>query len=257
MYILVIHDVELPILDATQILAEVLGRSLYDARQTANVASPGPVVVSSYPDEDACQTHAAQLSSQGIPAYMLSDLEVSGANFIARQIELTATELVVYSRAGDELALPYNQVSLLLRGMGVATYQSTTSATERKLSVKKALITGGVLPTKKVTTTQTRSESKRSQFLYVYSNGHVVGLHADEIQYERLGADMKATRMQSFKFVGDELQKRCAQARFDDRLLNRIQQVRLLGPKLAPESFLDLATTILARSLLHSDPKLA
>lgn len=40
-----------------------------------------------------------------------------------------------------------------------------------------------------------------------------------------------------------------AQARYDDRLLQRAGQARMLGPALNPESHLDLACEILARTL--------
>jgi hypothetical protein len=40
---------------------------------------------------------------------------------------------------------------------------------------------------------------------------------------------------------------RCPAAVYDDRLLNRAGQTRLLGPLLTPEANLDLAVEILAR----------
>jgi hypothetical protein len=67
--------------------------------------------------------------------------------------------------------------------------------------------------------------------------------------YDGFGAAMKLSRELNFAYLKSELRRLCPEAVYDDRLLNRLGQVRLLGPALNPESSLDLAFEILARSL--------
>jgi hypothetical protein len=65
--------------------------------------------------------------------------------------------------------------------------------------------------------------------------------------YDGLGAKMNPSREMNFNALVAELRLRCPAAFYDDRLLNRAGQPRLLGPLLRPEANLDLAVEILAR----------
>jgi hypothetical protein len=67
--------------------------------------------------------------------------------------------------------------------------------------------------------------------------------------YDGFGAAMKLSRELNFAYLKSELRRLCPAAGYDDRLLHRLGQVRVLGPALNPESSLDLAFDILARSL--------
>jgi hypothetical protein len=69
------------------------------------------------------------------------------------------------------------------------------------------------------------------------------------MNYDGLGAAMKLTRALNFSHLTNELRRLAPQACYDDRLLKRAGLVRLLGPALSPETDLDLAFEILARSL--------
>jgi len=58
----------------------------------------------------------------------------------------------------------------------------------------------------------------------------------------------------NFAYLASELRRHSPQAVYDDRLLNRVGQVRLLGPVQNPETNLDLAAEILAQSLRSRRP---
>jgi hypothetical protein len=70
--------------------------------------------------------------------------------------------------------------------------------------------------------------------------------------YDGLGAAMKLSRELNFTYLISELRRLSPGAAYDDRLLKRVGQTRLLGPALNPETNLDLAAEILARSLRPS-----
>ena len=69
------------------------------------------------------------------------------------------------------------------------------------------------------------------------------------MSYEGFGAEMKLSRELNFSYLKSELLRLCPGVAHDDRLLSRLCQVRLLGPTLNPETNLDLAFDILARTL--------
>jgi hypothetical protein len=60
---------------------------------------------------------------------------------------------------------------------------------------------------------------------------------------------MQFTRDLNFAQLKKELRRLAPQAVYDDRLLKRAALIRLLGPTLSPETDLDLAFEVLARSL--------
>jgi len=91
---------------------------------------------------------------------------------------------------------------------------------------------------------------KRENILYLYAGERSpVVFSQSGMSYEGFGAAMKLTRELNFTFLKSELRRLSPTAGFDDRLLNRLGQVRLLGPTLNPETNLDLAFEILARNL--------
>ena len=236
------------------VLAECLGLQPYDARQLANLSSPGPTVAGTFPETGAADAALEALSAARLPAFKVTDDQIEGPaqRFLGRRIEFTQQGAVIESRAGDLIQVFYSDVALLVRAVGITDFTSTDVQTSRKLSIGRALVSGGLVMTKKVSTTTTSNETRRSGLLYVHRPGEkTVALHEDELQYDGLGDHMKPTRMLNFKFVCEQLRARCSTAVWDDRLMNRAQQVRLLGPKFPPEQFLDLATTALSRALLN------
>ena len=252
MFALAIHRVELPIEEATKIIAGALRLTLYEARQMAIVASPGPVVAATFLDERTARARADDLSRSGIPALVVGDDDFIGASkrFLVRRFELAQTELVVESRAGQTRTVAYAEIDLLLRGISVTSYPVSEVETSRKPSVGRAMLTGGLVLTKKVETVRKGTASKRSGFLYVHTPGaQPIELNENELQYDGLGAEMKPTGALNFAHLCRELEHRSGNAISDERLLKRVRQVQLLGPKLSPEDFLDVATTLLAMAL--------
>jgi hypothetical protein len=61
---------------------------------------------------------------------------------------------------------------------------------------------------------------------------------------------MKPSGEMNFNYLVAELRQRCPSAFYDDRLLRRAEQVKLLGPLLNPDNHLDLAVEILAKGFV-------
>jgi hypothetical protein len=104
--------------------------------------------------------------------------------------------------------------------------------------------------TKKVESQEEVSTEERDNILNLYSAElPPVVFGQSGMTYDGFGPAMKLTRDLNFSFLKSELRRLCPAAAFDERLSNRLGQVRLLGPTLTPESNLDLAFEILARNL--------
>ena len=248
-FVLALHKVNLPVEVATDAIGRVLGLGAYEARLKANVASPGPVVAATSADEETLEIYAETLSGLGVPAFVVGI--ASGVQpFVARRIAFADGAFVVESRDGGRFEVPFSDVDLCLRGIGMTDFETTHTETSRKLSVGRAVLSGGLLLTKKVETVRSQTTSKRSGFLLVQLGpDEVVALDEEALQYDGLGDDMKATRSLNFGFVCQRIKAECPDALHDEQLINRARQVQILGPKLSPETHLDLLTTLLTRSL--------
>lgn len=247
-FVLVVHRVDIPLEAATDAIGRVLGLGAYEARMKANMGAPGPVVAATSGDRETLEIYAETLSGLGVPAFVLGN--ASGRQpFVARRVGFADGGLVVESRDGGRAQMPYAQAKLLLRGMGLTDFTTIETETTRKLSLGRAVLSSGLLITKKVETVRSQTSSKRSSFMLVYYGQNLIALDEESLQYDGLGDQMKATRSLNFEFVCTGLVRRAPGAIYDDRLKNRARQVQILGPSLSPENNLDLVTEILAHSL--------
>ena len=140
---------------------------------------------------------------------------------------------------------------LLVANCSAGQTQTSYSTTERKFSFGKTLLSGGVPMTKKVTSEEALTSHERDESLCLYSReqGPVLFNRA-ELDYTGLGDAMQMTRDLNFNRLKTVVRDLAPQAGYDDRLLKRAEQVRLLGPSLNPDTDIDLAFEILSRSLL-------
>ena len=106
------------------------------------------------------------------------------------------------------------------------------------------------MTTKSVKVTQQSRTDVREGFIYLYPGKlrPLVFLES-ELLYDSLGPALRPTRAANFAFVLEELRRRRPGAVYDDRLLSKAGQARLLGPMFEPERHLDIAISLLSRSL--------
>jgi hypothetical protein len=104
--------------------------------------------------------------------------------------------------------------------------------------------------TKKIEHKEEVSTEERGKVLYLYAGQRQpVFFSQNGMTYDGFGPAMKMSRELNFAFLTSELRRLSPKAIYDDRLVNRAGQVRVLGPALNPETNLDLASEILARTL--------
>jgi hypothetical protein len=137
--------------------------------------------------------------------------------------------------------------------MGTVSQAETVTVSEQKLNLGATVLTGGIPVMKKVERQEeVRTEVReKSLFLYAGSRPAVV-LRQSGMTYDGLGAAMRPSRELNFAHLTAELRRLAPGAAYDERLLQRAGQVRVLGPGLDPDTHLDLAAEILARCLMIS-----
>ncbi|HEX4998574.1 MAG TPA: hypothetical protein VFY29_10115, partial [Terriglobia bacterium] len=91
---------------------------------------------------------------------------------------------------------------------------------------------------------------ERRKHLYLYAGQHPVFLFSQNVlNYEGLGQARQLSQEANFAYLLGELRRRCSNAVYDDRLLNRQTLAHLIGPGSNPDADLDVAILILSRAL--------
>lgn len=236
--------------ELAQALASALGIMVFEARQ--RLIGGGPAVVASFADPHQAKALAERLMQGGIATLVVDATAVRSRSglFVVRRFELGKRSLFIESGDCRQAEILYNKIDLLLPATRIAGETETRTVTERKFSLGKTILAGGIPLTKKVEHQEETTTEERTRVLYLFADSQLPALfRQDGMTYDGLGAAMKLSRELNFAHLTGELRQLSPAARYDDRLLNRIGQVRLLGPALNPETNLDLAAEILARSL--------
>jgi hypothetical protein len=249
MHVVVIHGWKEETTELVHALSGALGITVFEARQ--RMIGAGPAVVASFADPQQALALAKKLNQNGIATLVVDAAEVRRAGlFIVRRFEFSESLLRIEKGDWQRAEIPYGEIDLLLLGTSIVGYSEKKTVTERKLSVGKTILAGGIPLSKKVKHEEEVTTEQRSKVLYLYAGSRLPAVfRQDGMTYDGLGAAMKVSRELNFTYLISELRRRSPGAVYDDCLRNRIGLVRLLGPALEPETNLDLAVEILAQSL--------
>jgi len=233
-------------------LAQALGITLYEARARIAGTGKGPVIIASFGDKYDADKRAEQLRAAGISPLILSqaEIETDETRTTARTFVLADAELVIGTRTGEEVRMAYSGITLIIRGTRITHTTRTETEKSTKLAPGRAILSGGLMLTKSVKVTSTTSTDVRDGFFHLYgATLPPIAFLESGVLYDSLGPALKPTRTANFLHLLGELRQRCTAALFDDRLLTRPGQIRLLGPLFTPEAHMDIAVSVLARSL--------
>ena len=250
MHVVVIHGWKEETTELIQTLAATLGIMAYEMRQ--RMIGGGPAVVANFADPEKARTMAAKLNQSGVAALTIDVDAVRGnsGRFVVRRFEMKERSLRIEASDGHCAEIAYEDIGLLLPGTRILGQSETKTVTERKFSLGRTILSGGIPLTTKVERQEEVSTEERENILCLYAGERPpVVFSQSGLSYDGLGADMKLSRELNFAYLKSELRRLCPAAGYDDRLLNRLGQVRILGPAQNPETNLDLAFHILARTL--------
>lgn len=236
--------------DIAQAVAAAQGTTVFEARQ--RMIGGGPSVLASFADLQRAQALADSLTQNGVPTLVVDTDQVRNAtgHFAVRRFELGASALSLEAVDGKKEEIEYGEIDLLLPGIRIDTQVETKTVTEKQFSLGRTILTGGIPVTKKVSHQEEVTSEERTKCLYLFAgNRPQVVFRQSGMAYDGLGAAMKMSQELNFNYLTSELRRLASNASYDDRLLNRLGQVRLLGLAQNVAGGLDLAAEILSRSL--------
>jgi len=250
MHVVVIHGWQEETAELVQDLAAALGIMPYEMRQ--RLIGGGPAVVANFADQQSARAMATKLNQGGVETLVVDADAVRGqaGRFIVRRFELKERALHLEANDGQSTDIAYVAIDLLLPGTRIVGQSETKTVTERKFSLGRTILSGGIPLTKTIERQEEVSTETRENILYLYAGERPATVFTQNgLAYDGLGTTMKLSRELNFTYLKSELRRLCPAAGNDDRLLNRLGQVRVLGSALNPETNLDLAFHILALCL--------
>nr|MCH9681452.1 hypothetical protein [Deltaproteobacteria bacterium] len=155
---------------AARALAEALGRTAYECRPIANAPQGGPVVVGCHAEPANAEAMAARVRTAGFETTVVpSTIAAPVRGFVVRSFTIGDAALAVHSTEGHDLALRYEDIEGLVRGSEVTRDSQTQTTSTRKLAVGRAVLTGGLMMTRKQKSKQTTTTTDSQGLLVVYS----------------------------------------------------------------------------------------
>lgn len=237
-------------------LADALGTTAYEARSRVIIPGGGPAIVANFATTTQATDCIARLNGLGFKTLIVesSQIESDLNRLLVRQIQFTKDSFQIVTHDDTQLEIPYPGVKLLLRGAGITSSVQVETDTKKKFALGRAVATGGLVMRKKVKTTITSNTQERQPFCHIYMAGHPpIVLRQTEIDYTALGDKLQPSRDANFNWICAELRRRCSAADWDDRLQTRPGLAQLLGPAFDPESYLDLAITLIVLAKQDND----
>lgn len=233
-------------------LASALGMTMYEALSRLRSPGNGPFTIGVFADRERGLQIEEKLRSAGFRAVVLTEQEIVAERspLVARKFVLGEIELAMITETGQSLSISFQDVRLIMRGIGIVRGTTTENVKNRSLSLGRAVMSSGLMITKTAKTVQEVATEERTAFFNIYTgDSHAIVFRENALVYDSLGPALQPSRALNFAYLLAELRRRCTNAQYDERLLTRPAQVALLGPTLNPEEHLSAATALLAKTL--------
>jgi hypothetical protein len=117
-------------------------------------------------------------------------------------------------------ACPFAEVWLIQRGARIHTFTELEKTTKRQLNLGGAILSGGLILTKKVTKTTERTTHSKEPFLLLQRDDGAPDLmiYEHRISYQCLGPEMGPSTLGNLGLLMTRFQTLCPQAPLDDRV---------------------------------------
>jgi hypothetical protein len=233
-------------------LAYALDRSLIVARNRLSDPRGGPTVVGNFAEEEAAGICLRKLREAGIACTVLApaEIETDSGRFAVRSFRFEERHLSAASRYGKEVAIPYDEIDLLVRGTLFIPRPEMGVIEERRFSPARTLLSGGILTTKRKLRQRAIPMEEREGFLHLYAGDRPPLVFREaSLHYQSLGSALRPSSTANFQQLVLLLRARSPRALYDERLGDKPGRARVLGPTLSPDRHLDLALTLLAKVL--------
>jgi len=254
MHVVAIHSMGQDRETCAAALASALGMTRYEALSRLRSPGNGPFTVGVFAEQERAMQIEEKLRSAGFSSVVLTEAEIIAERtpLIARKFDLSLSELEVITETGESLFISFQNIRLMLRGIGIVRGTTTETVKNRSLSLGRAVMSSGLMLTRTTKTVQEVATEERTAFFNLYAGDNpAIVFRENALVYDSLGPVLQPSRALNFIYLLAELRRRCPDAQYDERLLTRPAQVALLGPTLNPEEHLSVATALLAKTLIH------
>jgi hypothetical protein len=220
-FVVALTDLHGPVDDEVAPLAADMGATAYDARLL--LAAGTPAIVKTTPDRALALDLLARLRARGHGAVACDAAAVvASEDMVAmRRPRLEADAVTIDDRPNERL--PYSDVLALLPAVHQRRVDTATQTRETKLSMGRAVMTGGLAFTKSVKTTSHAATEERDVVLYVFrKSGEPPWLLRERgTGWASLGLPLAPSEGENYRLAVAALRERAPGARFDDRLMTR------------------------------------
>ena len=205
---------------AAGVAALVASAGMTPAEARMRLAPEPPALLARLPVEQAA-TVVAALQRAGLAALAIDEAVPTDADRLqARSFAFEPGAGRFTTRTGETLTLPWGEVRLVLRGLRTARVTTEHTEINRKLALGRAVLTGGLVLTKKTTSTVRGAEEDPEQFLLVHGDsGQRVMLAEQAMEFSGLGPLLQPARSANVAVLAQELKRRTPGAFHDDRLV--------------------------------------
>ena len=221
MFVVAIAELHGSVEDEAAPLAADLGVTAYDARLL--LATGTPAIVKTTPDKALALELLARVRARGHGAVACDAAAVvSSADMVAmRRPRLEKDAVTLHDRPGERL--PYADVLALLPAVHQRRVDTATQTRETKLSMGRAVMTGGMAFTKTVKTTTRNATEERDVVLYVFraSGAPPWLLRERGTSWVGLGLPLAPSEGENYRLAVAALRERAPGATFDERLMTR------------------------------------
>jgi hypothetical protein len=141
----------------------------------------------------------------------------------------------------EEQRLPFADLLVIARAVHQTRTDSVTTTTEKKISIGRTALSGGLMTTKSVTKESSRSTEEREPVAYLFRrSGETPWLLAStRLRYDALGPRIRPSQHENFDVLLERLKELAPAATYDRRLT----AVRSVAEKLRSEGKGDLRAT--------------
>jgi hypothetical protein len=177
-----------------------------------------PVIVLTTVDEQQARAVLGALRARRHGAILCDDRHVVASDDMVAMRRFAFEDGAIV--AGHE-RLPFDDVYAVLRASHKRETESRAEVVEKKTSVRRALMTGGLITAKEVAREERRTAVEREQVLYLFRRTGVPWLlRQHSAYYQGLGFHMGVSQHENFQRTWQLLREQMPHATFDDRLVS-------------------------------------
>lgn len=207
--------------DEAPLLGQNLGLTAYEARMLLAPGIPALLLVT--PDKSRAIELLTNLRSRGHDALAFDTQAVIASKDMVCPHHLRLLPEGLLVDRPEPAHLPFASIHIILRATHESSVQETVETHKRKFSAGRAVLSGGLVMTKKTSLSSSSHAYEKHEVLYVYpQGGHRPWLLRESgTRYEGLGDRLAPTERANFLTLIDLLRTNAPNAIYDDRLVGR------------------------------------